>query len=311
LISARKAAIALNKVLGIFLKVAATLVFALMSLVVKWLSNDFPTGQLVFFRSAFALIPLMMWIGWTSELRDAFYTKNLKGHILRSLAGVGGMFMNFGALHYLSLPDATAITYITPLTVTVLGAVLLGETVRIWRWTAIGVGFSGVLIMLSPFIGASGGPDVAYGAMLGLIGTVFSAFASIAIRKLSGTEKTGAIVFYFSLITALSGLVTIGFGWTMPNATQFGLLVLAGFFGGIGQILHTASIRFAPVSVVAPFEYVTLIWATLFGYIVFGDVPVPAVLIGAGIVIAAGLFIVYRERQLGIAERRSQDATTD
>jgi drug/metabolite transporter (DMT)-like permease len=128
---------------------------------------------------------------------------------------------------------------------------------------------------------------------------------------LSGTEKTGAIVFYFSLITALSGLATVGFGWNMPNAAQFGLLVLAGFLGGIGQILHTASIRFAPVSVVAPFEYVTLIWAALFGYIVFGDIPAKAVLIGAAIVIAAGLFIVYRERQLGIAERRSQDATTE
>ena len=97
----------------------------------------------------------------------------------------------------------------------------------------------------------------------------------------------------------------------MPTTTQFGLLVLAGFLGGVGQILHTASIRFAPVSVVAPFEYVTLIWATLFGYVVFGDVPAPAVLIGASIVIAAGLFIVYRERQLGIAERRAQDSTAE
>ena len=301
----------MNTVLGIFLKLAATFVFALMSLIVKWLSSDFPTGQLVFFRSAFALIPLLMWIGWTSELKDAFYTHNLKGHILRSLAGVGGMFMNFGALHYLSLPDATAITYITPLSVTVLGALVLGETVRAWRWSAIGVGFCGVLIMLSPFLGASGGPNLAYGATLGLIGTVFTAFASIAIRKLSGTEKTGAIVFYFSLITALSGLLTIGFGWTMPTKEQFGLLVVAGILGGVGQILHTASIRYAPVSVVAPFEYVTLIWASLFGYLVFGDIPAEAVLIGAAIVIAASLFILFRERQLGIAERRAQDAAMD
>lgn len=301
----------MNTVLGIFLKLAATFVFALMSLAIKWLSNTFPVGQLVFFRSAFAMIPLLMWIGWTSELKDAFFTRNLKGHILRSLAGVGGMFMSFAALHYLSLPDATAITYITPLLVTALGALVLGETVRAWRWSAIGVGFTGVLIMLSPFLGASGGSNLATGAIFGLIGTLFSASASIAIRKLSGTEKTGAIVFYFSLITALAGLVTIGFGWTMPTAAQFGLLVIAGILGGVGQILHTASIRFAPVSVVAPFEYVTLIWASLFGYMVFGDIPARAVIIGAAIVIGAGLFILWRERQLGIAERRAQDAAHD
>ena len=147
--------------------------------------------------------------------------------------------------------------------------------------------------------------------MIGLIGTVFSAFASIAVRKLAGTEKTGAIVFYFSLITALAGLVTIGFGWIKPTPTEFALLVLAGFFGGIGQILHTASLRFAPVSVIAPFEYITLIWASLFGYVVFGEVPAQAVIIGAIIVISAGLFIIWRERQLGIAERRARDAAHD
>lgn len=301
----------MNTILGIFLKVAATFVFALMSLVIKWLSNNFPVGQLVFFRSAFAMIPLLMWIAWTSELKDAFYTKNFKGHLMRSMAGVGGMFMSFGALHYLSLPDATAITYVTPLLVTVLGALVLHETIRVWRWSAIGVGFVGVLIMLSPFLGHSGGPDLALGAMIGLIGTVFSAFASIAVRKLAGTEKTGAIVFYFSLITALAGLVTIGFGWIKPTPTEFALLVLAGFFGGIGQILHTASLRFAPVSVIAPFEYITLIWASLFGYVVFGEVPAQAVIIGAIIVISAGLFIIWRERQLGIAERQARDAAHD
>lgn len=301
----------MNTILGIFLKVAATFVFALMSLVIKWLSTNFPVGQLVFFRSAFAMIPLLMWIAWTSELKDAFYTKNFKGHLQRSLAGVGGMFMSFGALHYLSLPDATAITYVTPLLVTVLGALVLHETIRIWRWSAIGVGFAGVLIMLSPFMGSSGGPDVALGAMIGLIGCFFSAFASIAVRKLSGTEKTGAIVFYFSLITALAGLTTIGLGWVKPTMSEFVLLVLAGFLGGIGQILHTASLRFAPVSVIAPFEYITLIWASLFGYIVFGDVPARAVIMGAIIVIGAGLFIIWRERQLGIAERRARDTTHD
>jgi len=105
--------------------------------------------------------------------------------------------------------------------------------------------------------------------------------------------------------------VTIGFGWIKPTPTEFALLVLAGFFGGIGQILHTASLRFAPVSVIAPFEYITLIWASLFGYVVFGEVPAQAVIIGAIIVISAGLFIIWRERQLGIAERRARDAAHD
>jgi drug/metabolite transporter (DMT)-like permease len=216
------------------------------------------------------------------------------------------MFSGFLALSYLPLHDAIAIGYASPLIVVILAAVILKETVRAYRWTAVVLGFVGVLIMLSPHLSsgslaaglASGGPAV--GALFSLFGAFCSAGATIQVRRLTQIENTGAIVFYFSLLTTALGLMTIVLGWTLPTLEDFLLLVLIGILGGIGQILLTQSYRFADTSIVAPFEYTTMIWTLLFGWFVFGELPTAAVSVGATIVAAAGLFVLWRERQLGL-----------
>ncbi len=301
----------MNTLLGISLKLIATLSFALMAALIKGVSDAVPTGQLVFYRSFFALVPLLAWLGWRGELIYAVRTRNLVGQLRRSLSSTAGMTCGFAALFYLPLPDATAIGYVTPIVTTLLAALILGETVRGSRWAALFLGFSGMIVMLLPYFGAGGhapaGGQEIRGAMLGIAGAVFSGYASIEVRRLAQTERTGAIVFYFSMTATLFGLATAWYDWTTLTMTQFGMLVLAGILGGIGQILMTSSYRFATISTLAPFDYVSLIWATLLGVLVFGQVPHWLVIVGAILVVAAGLIVIFQERR--IEKQKSPDGT--
>jgi drug/metabolite transporter (DMT)-like permease len=304
---------------GIFLKVAAGLAFTLMSALIKAMSVRYPIGQMVFFRSAFALAPLLVWLAWIGHLSDAVSTKRPLGHLKRGVIGSTGMFCGFTALSYIPLPDAVAISYATPLIVVVLAALLLGETVRVYRWSAVAIGFIGVLLMLSPHLsperlaalGAMGALDgAALGALFALAGAICSAGATIEVRRLTETETTGAIVFYFMLLTTALGLATIALGWAWPrDLADWSLLILIGVLGGIGQILMTQSYRYADASLIAPFEYVQMIWAVALGWFVFGDFPLPVVIAGAGIVIAAGLFVIWREQRLGLLKAKARAAS--
>ncbi len=304
----------LQPVLGISLKVLSALAFTMMSALIKIVSVRYPTGQLVFFRSAFAIVPLLVWMGLADSLINAVRTHNLRGHFLRGIIGSGGMFSGFVALSYLPLSDAVAIGYAAPLMVVVLAALILKETVRAYRWSAVVVGFLGVLIMLLPHLQTGGGRAAdaasAIGAGFALLGACCAACATIQVRRLTASEKTGAIVFYFSLLTTILGLATIVLGWTMPDAADLGILISVGILGGIGQILLTQSYRFADASLVAPFEYTTMIWALLIGWFVFGQWPQSIVLAGAGIVAAAGVFVIWRERQLGLERTKSAEASS-
>jgi drug/metabolite transporter (DMT)-like permease len=296
--------------LGILFKVLSALTFTLMSAGVKALGSRYPIGELVFFRSAFALLPLLLWLGWRGDLVASIRTTNLKGHLLRGIIGSCGMFSGFVALGLLPLTDAVAIGYAAPLIVVVLAAVVLKETVRAYRWSAVLVGFGGVLIMLAPHLdagslarGLAAGPGV--GALFALLGAFCAAGATIQVRRLTATEGTGAIVFYFSLLTTLLGLATAALGWAVPTALDFALLALVGVLGGIGQILLTQSYRYGDASLIAPFEYTTMIWALLIGWFAFGQLPQASVALGAAIVAAAGLFVIWRERRLGL--RRAEE----
>jgi drug/metabolite transporter (DMT)-like permease len=292
-----------NTPLGIALKLTSVLAFVAMAALVKLVADRYPLGEVVFFRAFFALVPLLLWLSWGAGLRQALRTGNPIGHARRSIAGSGGMFCGFAALMLLPLPDATAIGYATPLFTTALAAIVLKERVRAHRWSAVAIGLCGVLIMLSPHFGASSlvtglSGSAALGAMLGLMGAGFAGIASIEVRRLAQTETTGAIVFYFSSISAFFGLTTLLFGWVRPTAMDAAILIAAGIVGGIGQILLTSSLRFAQASVIAPFDYASLIWAMLLGYCLFGDFPAPEVLTGAAIVIVAGLAVIWREHRL-------------
>jgi drug/metabolite transporter (DMT)-like permease len=292
--------------LGIALKIASALAFTLMSAGVKLVTERYPIGEVVFFRSAFALVPLLVWLSWRGDLINAVRTDDLKGHLLRGIISTSGMFAGFVALSYLPLSDAVAIGYASPLITVVLAALVLKETVRAYRWSAVVIGFVGVIIMLLPHLNGSvtaGGAGV--GALFALFGACCSAGATIQIRRLMARERTGAIVFYFSLLTTFMGLMTIVLGWRMPDLADATLLVVIGILGGIGQILLTLSYRHAETSLIAPFEYTTMLWAVLIGWFAFSQLPQPAIATGGVIVAAAGCFVVWRERQLGL--RRAKE----
>ena len=313
--------------IGILFKCASAFAFSCMGAAVKIVGSitpadaAFPVGQVVFCRSFFALIPVFVWMALVGKLSSAFATHNHAGHVKRGLIGSTGMFFGFAGLTMLPLPDATAISFAAPLISVVLAAFVLGEQVRLYRWSAVLIGFCGVLVMLWPHISAEAlsaakNSDHATGALFGLLGATAAAFAMIEVRKLTATETTAAIVVYFSLMTTTFGMVSIIAGaidprwaWVTPTAKQALFLVLVGIMGGFGQIFLTESYRRAPASVVAPFDYTGMIFALLWGYFLFGDLPDRLVLIGAAIVSSAGIFVILREHQLGIDRRRQSEAS--
>jgi len=172
--------------------------------------------------------------------------------------------------------------------------------VHVYRWSAVAVGLAGVLIMVSPHLLQSQAGTPIAGLVYALAAAIFTAFAMVAIRRMSATESAIAIALYFQLTCAGVSLATLPFAWVTPNAHDLMLLVLVGIMGGFGQLFMTNGFRFAQASLLANFDYAAMVWAILFGWLFFGELPAFAVYLGAAIVIASGIFIAWRERHLGI-----------
>src|SRR5262245_30597455 len=222
----------MNLVKAVLLKLIAAFLFAMMSTLVRYVGTRYPVGQVVFFRSAFAVLPVVIIYAWRRELMAAIRIGRPWRHLGRGLTAVGAMFCNFSALARLPVVDATAISYVSPLMTVALSAIFLKERVRIYRWSAVIVGFVGVLVMLSPHLGGAATGAVAFaGAMLGLAGAFFSACSTVQTRSLAKSETTSSIVLYFSLICALAGLCTVPFGWLSPSWPELAVLVAVGIFG--------------------------------------------------------------------------------
>lgn len=299
---------------GIGLKVASVCIFVVMSSLLK-AADGIPAGQLVFYRSFFAIFPIIVYLAWKGQLGVGFKTANPGGHVLRGLIGVSSMGLGFYGLTKLPLPESIALSYATPLLLVMLSAILLKERVHLYRWSAVIIGLIGVLIMLWPRLTVfSGGPGIesaeTIGAIAALAAAGCAAFAMLQVRKLVQTERTETIVLYFSLSASVLALVTVPFGWVWPTPEQTILLVLAGFAGGVAQIFLTASYRHADMSVIAPFEYTSLLLGLIVGYFAFGDVPTPAMIIGAAIVIGSGIFVILREHRLGLDRAKAREANT-
>lgn len=298
---------------GIGLKVTSVCVFLAMSSLLK-ASEGIPAGELVFFRSFFAIVPILVFLAVRGEIIEGFKTRFPLGHVARGAVGTISMGLGFFALTRLPLPEAITINYATPLLIVVFSAVFLGETVRLYRWSAAIIGLVGVLVIVAPQLsvfsgGRTMGGDAALGALAAIIASCFAAAAALLVRKLVQTERSSTIVMYFSLSSSVIALATLPFGWAMPTPQQAILLVSAGFAGGIGQILLTESYRYAEISVIAPFEYSSLILSIGVGYFIFGDVPTVTMMLGGLILTGAGLFIIFREHQLGLDRAKARQVT--
>jgi drug/metabolite transporter (DMT)-like permease len=285
---------------GIALKIGATVAFSLQYAALK-LAGDVPVGEVVFFRAFFALLPLFALAHYTVGLREMVRTDRPWLHLVRSAIGSSSMFLGFAALKLLPLADITAFGFVQPIFAVVLAGLMLKEKVGPYRGAAVAVGFAGVILMIQPHGGVMGivANGFSAGAGLALTGALCSAFVVIFIRQMSATEKSETIVFYFMSFCAALGALTM-IWWRVPlGPFAIGALVLGGISGGLGQIAMTFSYRYAEPSLLAPFDYLSMIWAVVLGYLVFSEVPAMLVLAGAAVVTAAGVFIAVREHRLG------------
>lgn len=298
---------------GIALKVTSVAIFVAMSSFIK-AAGQVPAEEIVFFRSFFAVFPILAVLAWRREILTAFHTARPFSHIVRGVVGVSSMALSFYGLTRLPLSDAIALNYAQPLIVVLFSAIFLGETIRIFRWSAVAIGFVGVFIISWPKLtlfsaGAQIGRDEAYGAMAVLTAAAISAVSMLLVRRLVKTEKTSTIVLWFSLTATVCALMTLPFGWESLSRNQVVFLVSAGFCGGIAQILMTESYRHAEMSTIAPFEYTSILLGIGVGYVVFGDVPTGHMIAGAAIVVAAGMFIIWREQRLGLERAAARKVT--
>ncbi|AWK89671.1 EamA/RhaT family transporter (plasmid) [Azospirillum thermophilum] len=266
----------------------AMALMTVMNALAKSLAESYPLTEVTFFRNLFALVPAAAMVA--AGGRQCLRTTHPLGHAWRSVIGLTSMLLLFWSYHLMPLANAVAISYAAPLFVTALSVPLLGERVRAHRWSAVGVGFIGVLVMVRP-----SGEAIDSGALVALAAAFSYALAMIAMRQLGRTERPVTTVFYFTLIcTVLTGL-TLPFAWVTPDWHGFALMALMGLAGAGSQYFSTRAYSLAPAVVIGPFSYSGLLWATLLGWLMWGDVPTPVVLTGAGIVILSGLIVLLRE----------------
>lgn len=281
---------------GIVMMLGSVLLFSGMNVLIKVLTARYPVVEVTFFRSAFALVPVAIAValqGGVASLR----TQRPGGHVWRAVIGLTSMTLMFWSFHLLPLADAVALNFTAPLFLTALSVPLLGERVGVHRWSAVAVGFAGMLVMMRPGSGMlQSGAIVAIGAALA------QALAMVQIRQLSRTEPPNTIVFWFSLTcTALCGLV-LPFIWVAPATwDDIGLLVLTGLTGGAAQLCLTRAYALAPAAVIAPFTYASILCAAFFGWLVWDEVPGAHTVAGVAIVVASGLYILHRETRRNAA----------
>ena len=262
--------------------------FSVMDLLVKW-SSDYPTGEVLFFRGFFGLLPTYFLIP-KNKLKTFYITRRSKEHLFRCLMGLMALIAIVVALRELPLAVVVSLSYAAPLFITVLSIFLLSEKVGIFRWLAVLIGFIGVIIIAEP-----GFKGMNYLYFLPLIFCIGMAFVTITIRKLSTTEPIWLISIFFTITISIAGLATIPMGWVMPNFQDFVLLALIGVTGGSANLFLTQSYKLSEVSLVAPLKYLALIFAIIFGYLIWNEIPTIKTLIGASLVIFASLIIFKRE----------------
>ena len=279
--------------LGIVLMLTGIAGFAMMDATIKWLTADYPVAQIVALRSWFGL-PLLCMFALRGGGPRMLKTSRPLVHFGRYLLVLGLSFSFFWALSQMKLVDAIAITFAAPIFITALSVPLLKESVGLHRWVAISVGFCGVLVMLRPGIGV-----FQWAGMVVIGSVVFYALLMITTRAYKTSEQTAALMLYPQLGMSLTGIILVPFFWVTPSLGDLGLFALAGMFGSVGVMCLTHAFRLGPAAVISPFEYSALIWATLIGYLVWGELPDVFTLVGAAIVISSGLYIIYRETVKG------------
>jgi drug/metabolite transporter (DMT)-like permease len=274
---------------GILYMVLSTVMFAGVNAVVKWELALYPVGEVAFFRSVFAFAAVCALILPRTGFA-VLRTRRYREHLQRGLSQFGSMTCMFLAFRALSLSSAVAISFSAPLFTTLLSIVILKERVGIHRWSALIVGFVGVLVVTHP-----GAGSLTWGAFFALANAVLISSVAVAIRRMSATESTETLTIYQMTVITLCAALLLPFGFRPLAWHDLLGLALGGIGNGIAQYWWTRSLSLAPPSAVVPFNYLSLVWAAMLGFAIWGDVPTPALLAGSAIVVASGLYILWRE----------------
>ena len=282
-----------KNILGLFYMLISVTFFSLMDVLVK-VTGEYALGQILFFRSLFGLIPIFFLIP-KNRLKNFYKTQKISLHFYRSLFGVIAMASIFIALRNLELAETVAMTFAGPIFVTLFSIFFLSEKVGLTRWSAVAIGFVGVIFISRPGFETA---NIFY--IFPIIFCLGFAAVCILIRKLTlYGESVWLIAFYFTLVSGLAGLATLPFGgWLIPTKIDFILLVLIGIFGSVANLLLTQSYKLAEVSLTTPLKYLALVYAIAFGFFIFQEIPSSYTMLGATLVVISSLVIFTRERQL-------------
>lgn len=285
---------------GILLRLASTGLFVVVSLTARAASFGAPVGEIIAFRSVFALPIIVAWMMLRDPFPASLATRRPWAHARRSALGSLSMVLSFVSLAYLPLAMATAVGFVAPLVLVAAAVFLLKERPGPAVIAATIVGFVGVLIMLAP---AATGPTLATGTLIGVAAglgmAVTNAITKVQIRDLTATEPSATIAFWFTIASTVLGLATLPFGWVMPQGTTLAWLIACGVAGGLAQVTMTEALARAPASSLAPFEYTAMLWAIGFDLLVFAALPSGTELLGAGLVVAAAAGVAAAERRRG------------
>ena len=272
-------------ILYMFLSVCA---FSIMDLIVKW-SGEYPLGQVLFFRGFFGLLPTLLIIP-KENFKKFYLTKRPGLHFLRCFAGIIALISIFIALRRLPLATVVSISFAAPIFTTIFSIFLLNEKVGFYRWLAVFVGFIGIVIITEPGISS-----LNFNYIYPIIFCLGLSYVAITIRKLSTTEPVYLISFYCTATITLVSIFTIPYGWILPSFKDFILLSMVGILGGVANLLLSQSYKLSEVSLVTPLKYLALIFAIIFGYLIWDEVPTAKGLFGAGLVIISSIIIFRRE----------------
>ncbi|SER96976.1 EamA domain-containing membrane protein RarD [Vreelandella subterranea] len=279
---------------GILLRVLSGLLFTGMLVSIKAVSDAVPVGQSVFFRSLFALLPIMVFLVLRHEFPRGLATRRPLGHALRSGLGAAAMFASFATVALLPVAEATLLAQLTPVFMAVGGILLLGERFSLYRAGAIVLALGGMAVLVLPGLSADGADGQLAGYALGALSALLTAGALLTVRRISRTETAASIAFYFILVSSLAGLATLPLGWAALSPSEFGLLVLSGLFGGAAHIAMTLALRYAEASRLAPFEYIALVWPVLADWVLFG-IPVSSAFLLALPLMLSGVALAAME----------------
>ena len=274
--------------LGFLYMLMSVCAFSIMDIIVKW-SEDYPLGQVLFFRGFFGVI-LYFIIMPRDRIKDFYLTKRPGLHFLRCMSGLIALVAIFIALRNLPLATVVSISFAAPIFTTIFSIFLLSEKVGMFRWIAVLVGFIGIIIITEP-----GFSSFNIYFIYPIIFCLGLSYVAIAIRQLSTTEPVWLISLYFSIAITLASLVTLPYGWVIPNFGDLILLMLIGVFGGVANLWLGQSYKLAEVSLVSPLKYLALVFAIAFGYFIWGEIPSFKTLLGAALVIISSIIIFRRE----------------